>query len=70
MATISEKLEQLENDRQDLVDNLETLGIDDLDGDETFTELVPRILDVGNYYVRKDSFVYDSQTQTLTITIS
>lgn len=46
MPTIAEQLTQLQQDREDLVDNLETQGIDDLTGDETFTELVPRVLDI------------------------
>jgi len=46
MATITQKLAQLESDRQDLVDNLETKGITGLSGDETFTELVPQVLDI------------------------
>ena len=44
MPTIAEQLTQLERDRQDLVDNLETKGITGLSGDETFTELVPEVL--------------------------
>ena len=39
--TTSDYLNQLETDRQDLVDNLETQGITGLTGDETFTALVP-----------------------------
>ena len=44
--TTSDYLEQLEQDREDLVDNLETQGISDLTGDETFTQLVPKVLDI------------------------
>ena len=47
MATIVEQLTQLERDRQDLVDNLETKGITGLTGDETFTELVPEVLNIS-----------------------
>jgi len=46
MPTTSDYLTQLQQDREDLIDNLETQGIDDLTGDETFTELVPRVLDI------------------------
>lgn len=44
--TTSDYLEQLQQDREDLVDNLEAQGISDLVGDETFTELVPRVLEI------------------------
>ena len=46
MPTIAEQLTQLESDRSDLVDNLETMGITGLSGDETFTELVPEVLNI------------------------
>ena len=42
----SDYLEQLIQDRDDLVDNLETKGITGLSGDETFTELVPEVLNI------------------------
>lgn len=58
MPTTSDYLTQLEQDRQDLVDNLETQGITGLTGDETFTELVPEVLnisgggeDLGEYFI-------------------
>lgn len=44
--TTANYLEQLQQDKQDLVDNLETQGITGLTGDETFTELVPKVLDI------------------------
>lgn len=50
-------LNQLEQDREDLVDNLEAKGITGLSGDETFTQLVPEVLNIpsggntGAYYV-------------------
>lgn len=44
--TTSDYLNQLEQDREDLVDNLETKGITGLTGDETFTELVPEVLNI------------------------
>lgn len=43
----SDYLEQLVQDKSDLVDNLTTQGIADLTGDETFTELVPKVLDIS-----------------------
>lgn len=46
MPTTSDYLTQLEQDREDLVDNLETKGITGLSGDETFTELVPEVLNI------------------------
>lgn len=46
MPTIAEQLTQLESDRQDLVSNLQTKGITGLTGDETFTELVPEVLNI------------------------
>lgn len=48
MYTVDEYINQLKSDRSDLVDNLETKGITDLTGDETFTELVPKVLDIQN----------------------
>lgn len=44
--TTSDYLEQLQQDKQDLVDNLTTKGITGLTGDETFTELVPEVLNI------------------------
>ena len=44
--TTSDYLEQLIQDRDNLVDNLTTMGIEDLTGDETFTELVPKVLHI------------------------
>lgn len=46
MPTTSDYLTQLQQDRDDLVDNLETKGITGLTGDETFTELVPEVLNI------------------------
>lgn len=45
--TTADYLTQLEQDREDLVDNLETKGITGLSGDETFTELVPEVLNIS-----------------------
>ena len=46
MASIADQLTQLTQDRNDLVDNLTTKGISGLTGDETFTELVPEVLNI------------------------
>lgn len=46
MPTIAEQLTQLISDRDDLVSNLTTKGISGLIGDETFTELVPEVLNI------------------------
>ena len=45
MASTSEYLQQLQNDKATLVDNLNTKGVTASD-DETFTELVPKVLDI------------------------
>ena len=45
--TTEDYLTQLQQDREDLVDNLETQGITGLTGDETFTELVPEVLNIS-----------------------
>lgn len=47
MPTTSDYLTQLAQDREDLVDNLEEKGITGLTGDETFTELVPEVLNIS-----------------------
>ena len=46
MATIEQNLTQLIQDRDNLVTNLTTKGISGLTGDETFTELVPEVLNI------------------------
>lgn len=43
---ISDYLTSLVNDRDNLVTNLTTMGITGLIGDETFTELVPEVLNI------------------------
>lgn len=45
--TTSDYLTQLQQDREDFIDNLETKGITGLTGDETFTELVPEVLNIS-----------------------
>jgi len=47
MTTIEQNLTQLVQDRDDLVTNLTTKGITGLTGDETFTELVPEVLNIS-----------------------
>lgn len=63
MPTIAEQLTQLTQDRDDLVDNLTTKGITGLTGDETFTELVPEVLNIpsggGTEPEEKDVNFYD-----------
>lgn len=64
MPTISEQLTQLISDRDDLVDNLTTKGITGLTGDETFTELVPEVLNIPSgetpvFVLVKDVNFYD-----------
>lgn len=61
MPTISEQLTQLISDRDDLVSNLTTKGISGLTGDETFTELVPEVLNItggGSSGVTFDNVAY------------
>ena len=48
MHSLEEITESLTNDRDTIVDNLTTMGIEDLTGDETFTELAPRILEIAS----------------------
>ena len=58
----SDYLEQLVQDRDDLVTNLTTQGITGLTGDETFTELVPQVLDIPTVPIEveeKDVNFYD-----------
>lgn len=65
MPTISEQLAQLQQDREDLVDNLETMGISGLSGDETFTELVPEVLNIsGGGGADLSDYFYDTVTST------
>ncbi len=45
MSTTSEYLQQLQTDKQNLVDNLVTKGVS-ATSDETFTSLVPKVLDI------------------------
>ena len=51
--TTSDYLTQLQQDKQDLVDNLTEKGITGLTGDETFTELVPEVLNIQSIPVPK-----------------
>lgn len=45
MATTNEYLNQLQKDKQNLVDNLNTMGVESYDN-ETFTDLAPKVLEV------------------------
>lgn len=45
MATTNEYLNQLQKDKQNLVDNLNTMGVESYDN-ETFTDLTPKVLEV------------------------
>lgn len=57
--TTEDYLNQLETDRQTLITNLTTKGITGLTGNETFTELVPKVLDIasganlGDYFTKQ-----------------
>ena len=62
MPTTSDYLSQLQQDREDLVDNLETKGITGLTGDETFTELVPEVLNI------QGGSSANLQTKSITVT--
>ena len=46
MPSINDYINQLKTDKADLVDNLEFQGVHDITGDETFTELVPKVLEI------------------------
>lgn len=72
MPTTTDYLNQLEQDREDLVDNLETKGIIGLTGDETFTELVPEVLNIpsGGGNVAHPSYVSFRQYPGATLDIS
>ena len=76
MPTIAEQLTQLTQDRDDLVDNLTTKGITGLTGDETFTELVPEVLnipsggeDLSEYFGNLNYATPASQTSLLNYAI-
>jgi len=47
MHSLEEITESLTNDRNTIVNNLTTMGISDLTGNETFTSLAPRILEIA-----------------------
>ena len=46
MATINEYIDQLKSDKSDLKTNLQTKGITGLTSSDTFTQLVPKVLDI------------------------
>lgn len=55
--TTSDYLTQLQQDKEDLVDNLTEKGITGLTGDETFTELVPEVLNIPSGSGPEDLFI-------------
>ena len=57
--TTSDYLTQLQQDKSDLVDNLTEKGITGLTGDETFTELVPEVLNISSGSLEKDMETVD-----------
>lgn len=59
MPTIDDYINQLKTDKGTLKTNLETKGISGLSNDDTFTELVPKVLDIP---------APNLQTKSLTIT--
>lgn len=63
--TTADYLNQLEQDREDLVDNLETQGITGLTGDETFTELVPEVLNIPSGGDPSEYFETEPTTMTV-----
>ena len=69
MSTTSEYLQQLQTDKQNLVDNLVTKGVS-ATSDETFTELVPKVLDIqsgGSDFVINDATYLFAQNSRLDI---
>ena len=62
MATITDYLTQLQADKQALVDNLNTMEVEVSD-DETFTTLVPKVLDIETGVPIEDYFIMDPLTQ-------
>lgn len=46
MPTLKELTDSLKSDRTTIVNNLTTMGITGLTGNETFTELAPEILNI------------------------
>ena len=66
MATTSDYLTQLQNDKASLVDNLTTKGVTASD-DETFTELVPKVLDIssgGDVVIADASYLFYNGART------
>lgn len=59
MATINEYIDQLKSDKADLKTNLQTKGVTGLTSSDTFTELVPKVLDI-------ESPNLESKTVTIT----
>jgi hypothetical protein len=63
--TTADYLEQLQQDREDLVNNLETKGITGLTGDETFTELVPQVLNIPSGSGVDTKLIYNTEPETM-----
>lgn len=66
MATTQEYLSQLQTDKQTLVGNLVTKGVS-ASNDETFTELVPKVLDIssgGDVVIADASYLFYNGART------
>lgn len=68
--TTNDYLTQLQQDKDDLVDNLTEMGIEDLTGDETFTELVPEVLnipsggDISEYFTSNITYAFSQDIKS------
>ena len=62
MATIADQLTQLQNDKQTLVNNLVTKGVE-ATSDETFTTLVPKVNDIQTGGGNTDEYFNTNSTQ-------
>lgn len=65
MFTIQDYIDSLKQDKQTLVSNLTTKGISGLTGEETFTELAPKVLDIVTPNNQSKSETITSNTTTL-----
>ena len=61
MATTADYLNQLKNDKQILVNNLIEKGVD-ATNEETFTELVPKVLDISSSSTEYNALLNDNPT--------
>lgn len=64
MFTIQDYIDSLKSDKQKLVTNLTTKGISGLTGNETFTELAPKVLDIVTPNNQSKSETITSNTTT------